>query len=181
MLAWVLKQQGVAPLLHYLDDFLTIGPPDANTCQKYMDTIKEVCEILGVPLAVEKVEGPSTVLSFLGITLDTCKMEARLPEEKLTRVQHTVADWLTRKKATKREILSLVGQLQHATKVVRYGRTFVARMYSTAAKVPQLDFHTRLNLAFRSDLWWWHTFLHLWNGVSLMHWIPDTSPPHNSI
>ena len=91
-LAWVLKQQGVAPLLHYLDDFLTIGPPDANTCQKYMDTIKEVCEILGVPLAVEKVEGPSTVLSFLGITLDTCKMEARLPEEKLTRIQHTVAD-----------------------------------------------------------------------------------------
>ena len=85
-----------------------------------MDTIKEVCEILGVPLAVEKVEGPSTVLSFLGITLDTCKMEARLPEEKLTKMQHTVADWLTRKKATKREILSLVGQLQHATKVVRY-------------------------------------------------------------
>ena len=58
----------------------------------------------------------------------------------------------------KREILSLVGQLQHATKVVWYGRTFVARMYSTAAKVPQLDFHTSLNLAFRSDLWWWHTF-----------------------
>ena len=84
----------MAPLLHYLDDFLTIGPPDTNTCQKYMDTIKEVCKILGVPLAVEKVEGPSTVLSFLGITLDTCKMEARLPEEKLTRVQHTVADWL---------------------------------------------------------------------------------------
>ena len=69
-------------------------------------------------------------------------MEARLPEEKLTRIQHTVADWLTRKKATKREILSLVGQLQHATKVVHYGRAFVPRMYSAAVKVPQLDFHT---------------------------------------
>ena len=22
----------VSPLLHYLDDFLTIGPPDSNTC-----------------------------------------------------------------------------------------------------------------------------------------------------
>ena len=87
-----LKQQGVAPLLHCLDDFLTIGPPDTNTCQNYMDTIKEVCEILGVPLAVEKVKGPSTILSFLGITLDTCKMEARLAEEKLTRIQHIVAD-----------------------------------------------------------------------------------------
>ena len=78
--------------------------------KKYMDTIREVCEILSVPLAVEKVEGPSTVLSFLGITLDTCKMEVKLPEEKLTRIQHTVADWLTRKKSTKSEIpLSLAG------------------------------------------------------------------------
>ena len=76
-LAWVLKQQGVAPLLHYLDNLFTIGPPDANTCQKYMDTIKEVCEILGFPLAVKKVEGPSTVLSFLGINLDTCKIARR--------------------------------------------------------------------------------------------------------
>ena len=60
-LAWVLKQQGVAPLLHYLDDFLTIIPPDTNTWQKYMDMIREVCEILGVPLSVEKVKGPSTM------------------------------------------------------------------------------------------------------------------------
>ena len=38
-------------------------------------------------------------------------------------------------KASKRDILSLVGLLQHATKVVRPGRTFVARMYTTAAKL----------------------------------------------
>lgn len=59
-----------------------------------MDTIHGICDILGVPYAAEKVEGPSTMLSFLGITLDTCRMEARLLEEKLTRIQHTVADWL---------------------------------------------------------------------------------------
>ena len=65
--------------------------------------------------------------------------------------------------------------------MIRYGRTFVARIYSAAANVPQLDFYTRLTLVFRSDLWWWYTFLHSWNGVSLMRWIPDTSPLHNSI
>ena len=130
-----------------------------------MDTIQKICDILGVPLALEIVEGPSITLSFLGIILDTCRIEARLPAEKLTRIQHTVADWLAKKKATKHEILSLVGQLQHATKVVLQGRIFVARMYSAAAKVPQLDFYTRLNLAFHSDLWWWHTFLRSWNGL----------------
>ena len=45
--------------------------------------------------------------------------------------------WLPRKKA-KREILSLVGTLHHATKVVRPGRAFVSRMYSTAARLKYL-------------------------------------------
>jgi hypothetical protein len=86
-------------------------------------------------------------------------MEARLPEEKLKRVQSLVKDWLYKKYATKRQILSLVGLLQHAAKLVRPGRTFVSRMYATAAKVKELDFFTRLNGGFRSDLFWWHFFL----------------------
>jgi len=35
--------------------------------------------------------------------------------------------------------------------VVRPGRTFVSRMYATAARVKELDFYTRLNKEFHSD------------------------------
>jgi len=83
LLAWILKQRAVTFLIHYLDDFLTVGPPAAPTCQRNLETIVSVCQLLGVPLALEKVEGPSTSLTFLGILLDTQKMEARLPPEKL--------------------------------------------------------------------------------------------------
>ena len=68
--------------------------------------------------------------------------------------------------ATKREIFSLVRVLQHATKVVRPGRTFVSRLYAVAAKVQELDYFTCLNKEFQSDLHWWNTFLGHWNGVS---------------
>lgn len=81
--------------------------------------------MFGIPLAIEKVEGLLTVLEFLGILLDTIRMEAQLPEEKFVKIQATIHEWLGKKKATKREILSLVGLLQHAAKVVRPGRTFV--------------------------------------------------------
>lgn len=67
--------------------------------------------MLGVPLATHKVSGPSTTLEFLGMVLDTCEMEARLPAEKLARTQQTVVNWLGRRNAKKREILSLVGVL----------------------------------------------------------------------
>jgi len=59
---------------------------------------------------------------------------------------------VTQEKDHKKEILSLVGLLQHATKVVRPGRTFVARMYTTAAKLQKMHFITRLNREFHSDV-----------------------------
>ena len=71
-------------------------------------------------------------------------------------------------KATKREILSLVGSLQHDSKVVQPGRTFTARMFSAAAKVKELQNFTCLNQDFLSNLHWWHTFINSWNGVSFL-------------
>ena len=162
----ILLNQGVTFVLHYLDDFLTIGPPGTTVCQHNLSLIIEVCQVLGIPLAIEKVAGPATSLDFLGIVLDTDHMEARLPKDKLVRIQATLHEWLQKRSAKKREILSLVGVLQHAARVVRPGRTFVSRMYATAAGVRELDYFTRLNKEFRSDLHWWNTFLGLWNGVS---------------
>lgn len=146
------------------------------TCRQNLDIFRNTCEELGVPLALEKVEGPATCLTFLGITLDTQKMEIRLPEDKLARLRTEVSSWLQKKSATKRQILSLVGMLQHATKVVRHGRTFVTRMYRTAAKVKELNFYTRLNSEFKSDLFWWYYFLQHWNGLSLLRSGQNSSP-----
>ena len=169
LLTWILEQNGVQPIMHYLDDFLTLGPPDSPICSHNLNTITEVCQKLGVPLALEKVEGPSQTLTFLGIVLDTKHMEARLPHEKLQRIRNQLTSWLHKRKATKRQILSLVELLQHATKVVKPGRTFVARMYAAAARLKQLHHITRLNKAFKSDLYWWHLFVTNWNGVSFIN------------
>ena len=62
-----------------------------------------------------------------------------------------------------------MGLLQHATKVVKPGRTFVVCMYAITAKVKQLSFYTRLTKEFRSDLQWWHMFIMRWNGISFFH------------
>jgi len=71
LVSWVATQQGMQCILHYLDDFLIIGPPHCTHCQKDPHKFIQLCRSLGIPLASEKVEGPSTSLSFLGITLDT--------------------------------------------------------------------------------------------------------------
>ena len=85
------------------DDFLN---PTPWNCGHNLQLLIAVCQGLGIPLAVEKVEGPSTNLKFLGIQLDTVRMEARLPEEKLHRISNLVQEWLPKRNA--REVLSLV-------------------------------------------------------------------------
>ena len=119
---------------------------------------------------LEKLEGPSQSL----ILFDTQCMEAQIPENKLSRIRIQLATWLRRKKATKWEILSLVGLLQHATKVVRPGKIFVTRMYNTAARIKELHYYTTLTKAFKYNLHWWH-FMSIVGMVS----VPQVSLPQN--
>ena len=52
-------------LIHYLDDYLTIGSPASTVCQHNVDTFVSLCAELQVPIATDKLESPSTSLSFL--------------------------------------------------------------------------------------------------------------------
>lgn len=54
-----------------MNGFLLLGPPGLPTCQDSMSTMLRVCLELGMPVAMEKSEGPATSLTFLGIMLDT--------------------------------------------------------------------------------------------------------------
>ena len=75
------------PLFTYVDDYLTMGPPRPTVCQQDINIFIFLCTELGFPLAVEKSEGMSTSLSFLGIILDMERMETRLPADKLARIK----------------------------------------------------------------------------------------------
>ena len=167
-LSLILDQKGAVWTIHYLDDFMTMGPAKLLICHRNLEIMMEVSEQLGIPLALDKLAGPSHCLTFLSIILDTEQMQARLLEDKLSRIKHQLSTWLHRRKANKRQILSLVGLFQHACKVVKPGWMFVARMYNTVAKVKKLTHFSRLNKSFRSDLYWWHIFINNWNGISLL-------------
>ena len=168
---WILESQSVKAI-HYLDDFLIFGAPKSQECKLALETTESLCARLGVPIAHHKTEGPTSRLTFLGIELDSESSSLRLPLEKLQRLQREITWWMGRSSCTKRELLSLIGQLQHACCVVRPGRTFLRRMISLAKVAKQLHHHIRLNKGFRSDLQWWSCFLPTWNGISMMAGAP---------
>ena len=77
---------------------MTTSPwePNSTEYQANLDKLSECCGTLGVSIAQEKCEGPTTCLTFLGIEIDTQALELRLPADKLNRVQMTVREWLGR-------------------------------------------------------------------------------------
>ena len=55
----------------------------------------------GSPVAEHKVEGPTTVLIFLGIEIDTFQEILRLPADKLAKLQDLLKIWSQRRVCTK--------------------------------------------------------------------------------
>lgn len=69
----VMATRGVQNAIHYLDDFLFVGVPGSSECDMVLTTALQICTDLGVPVAPDKIEAPSTGLKFLGLYIDSVK------------------------------------------------------------------------------------------------------------
>nr|XP_002739190.1 PREDICTED: uncharacterized protein LOC100369835 [Saccoglossus kowalevskii] len=164
-LEWVVRHQAkTSDIIHYLDDFLAVGPPNHQSCQRSKDIILNTCSTLGIPVAANKVEGPSSIITFLGVELDTVDMVIRLPADKLENILSTIPLWANRYHCSKRELLSLIGTLSFACKCVPAGRLFLRRMIDLATTASSINQIIILSNDFRLDLQWWWEFLPNWNG-----------------
>ena len=74
-----------------------------------------MCDILGVPIAKHKTEGPTKCLTFLGIEINTTSMTAKLPKDKLIKYENEIDKIITKTHCTLRELKSLIGMLQFST------------------------------------------------------------------
>ena len=165
-LEWVLRHNyGLSNILHILDDFF-IAERSRLECLTSFSTLLRVFMSLRAPVVAAKTLGPSQVLEFMGITLDSTLMEARLPEDKLTRLRTLLASFKGLHSVHLVDLQSLIGTLQFACKVVVPGRTFLQRIINLSRGVQNRFHHIRLKKGFFKDLSMWETFLTGWNGHS---------------
>ena len=151
-----------------MDDFLVFGTAGTQEANLALTCALETCRRLGFQVAPEKVKGPSTCLTFLGIEIDTVAYEVRLPSSKLSRLQQLLNEWLSHRSSTKRQLQSLLGYLNHAATVVRPGSMFTRNLIEAIRRTDCPHQFVRLNTQCRGDLLWRHEFANQWNGVSYM-------------
>ena len=106
-----------------------------SRCKSHSDKFISMCSVVGIPISVKKTFTPSTCLSFLGIELDTLKMEARLPPEKVQKCISYINFALSRSKITLRELQQITGLLNFACQVVVPGRAFLRHLVDLSVGV----------------------------------------------
>ena len=177
-LHWVLANNYHIPkLLHYLDDFFLIAPSKGE-CQHHKDNMISLFHRLRIPLSWEKVEGPTTRLSFLGIEIDTIQWHLSLPQDKLNALQADLTHWLSKRSCSKRQLLSLIGTMSFATKVIPAGRIFLRRLINLSTQAKALHHFLHIPLEAKEDIRWWLQLLPTWNGsapIMEAEWTPSHS------
>ena len=165
-LEWIAKSKlGATAIVHVIDDFLFIANSRAK-CGQDLQAFVNLCLELGVPLAPGKTVAPTRVITFLGITLDTVLMEARLPEDKLEKAKALLEDFQRQQKVTLRVLQSLIGILNFACTVIVPVRAFLRRILDMTVGVQKPHHHIRLTRQAKLDLHVWQEFLLLFNGRS---------------
>ena len=149
-------------IFHLLDDFLTVDDPDSDA-ERTMAIMTLIFSRLNVPLAKHKTVEPTTCLEYLGVILDTDKLEACLPEDKIKRMLEFLDSMLGRRTCTQRELLVLLGHL------ILPGRSFVSHLIRLATTVKKLHHRVHFNAQCQRDLYMWKEFLQNWNGISMFY------------
>lgn len=173
-LVWVLRQKfHVTNIVKVLDDFLFVHS-NIHECQRSLSSFQELCMRVGVPISVEKTVQPTTCLTFLGVQLDTARMQVELPQDKLSLYSEAVASASQRKKITLSDLKSLIGKLQFATIAIPHGRAFLRRLHDLTIGIQKPFYFIRFSNVARADLSTWHEFLQNYACKTIIREIPDT-------
>ena len=157
LIHWIVEKHSGHKMVHYLDDFFIVHRY-ASVCCNIMCTFKDICQQIAMPIALDKAEGPTTVIEFLGLTIDSNLMVVRVPQDKLHDISAILTKMIRSRKATSWELQSLAGKLNFITKAVPAGRSFMNRIYQAFRGIPN-HWHIDLQSTVLSDLWMWKVFL----------------------
>ena len=156
------RVKGATCVINYLDDFIVVEHSEGD-CTAKQNILLSVLRSMGFSISWKKVSPPSTKTVFLGIFVDSVKMELSLPGEKIDRLVVMIDGLCQSGKANKKQLERLGGLLAHFASVIRGGRTFCRRVYDLSAKCSRGGYIT-LGDEIRLDLSWWRNLCSVFNG-----------------
>ena len=175
--------EGCHPRTTLSGRFFVPRKPASTECTHSLAIALKVCSELGVPVAPPESRKPQHLPVLPRDHYRLCVGPAEPPPTKAGQIAGSeIRSWQGRKKCMKRELQSLLGQLNHAASVIGPGRTFMSDLIDHLKQATAPRHYIRLNSFAKADITWWATFMESWNGISylpgkpsLIHMFSDAS------
>jgi hypothetical protein len=159
--------------VRYLDDWLLIGASP----QAVLDGMLAAAALFvqfGLVLNKDKIEGPSQVMVFLGVELDSTKQSVGLSEQRVADTIALIQSFLTRKKTSRKVLQSLLGKLSFVSSCLPAARPFLRSVIDLTSGPVFKAKPRRLSADFKEELSFWLTHLQSWNRTQ--KWAATTVP-----
>ena len=145
-------------IIHILDDFLFVSN-SYEDCYNALMLFLEICQEIGVPMALDKTFGPYQALPFAGILLDSRDMSASLPEDKIEKFINYIDVILNSRTVTLKQVQSVVGMLNFACTIIEPARAFSRRLIDLTKGLTIPYHHIKVTRQSKEDLKVWKQFL----------------------
>lgn len=143
----------------YLDDGLQIGR-NCDETNKNLDIYLGICTQINLPIAKEKTERATKIITFLGLLINAIKHTVEIPSDKVEKALNQV-DFITQaRKVTVLDMQRITGLLNFFTRAIVPGRAFTRRLYAAYSGRNLLQHHhVRVTGEMKLDLGMWRAFL----------------------
>lgn len=171
-LVYIMANKGFT-VLAFLDDFAGCEDSFEKASHAY-NTFVRLTRSLGLQLAKDKCQAPTTRMQWLGYDISSEDMSVAIPQERLQQVLAECRKWILKSRASRSSIQSLVGKLVHLANCVRHARKFIARILATLRSMNELGKDwTTLSREFKADIQWFLAYSETANGVSIIAPVRD--------
>ena len=146
--------------VNYLDDFFFTAFL-AAICNAQVDKFMQVCSLIRFPVSLEKTVWATTIITFLGLLIDTVNQTVSIPNDKIDLAIGKLEHYITKrnKKMKLHELQELCGFLNFLCNAIVPGRVFTRRMYAHGAKLTKRNHHLKITAEIRADMLMWVSFL----------------------
>ena len=150
----------------YIDDFGGVEPNEP-TAADALQALQAIMDDLGVVQAEAKICRPAQAMIWLGIFFDTNDMSMSIPKARMGEIMACLGGWITRARATRRDMQSLLGLLNFVAAVAPPVRLFTNRMLDELREAAHVG-ATSLSSQFKHDVLFFVELLPLFNGRRIM-------------
>ena len=161
--------QCVGYLMAYVDDFIGSMSTEEGAIEQ-CKAFERACEVLDVPIAHDKDEGPSQRIGALGLIVDTSggQVVVECPPDKLEKIRVIAARTLASLEITARSLKTLVGKIGYVAVAICGARVFSAELLRWLREVNRAGGDNQdlveVPAWVHHDLRFWAVFVKDWNG-----------------